>query len=149
MTEIIKSLAGLTFIGVILEMVLPEGNFSKYIRSLFGIVMLTVLLGGIFRIKPELDLLNRKFLIAENNAAFEEFEKMLSDEIILGAEKNIRARLEAENVEITSLSIDFNGENQIKRLKINIKESSVFKEKVIEILTKEFGIDEKTVVIGE
>lgn len=149
MTAIFKSLAGLTFIGVILEMVLPEGNFSKYIRSLFGVIMLTVLLSGILHIKPKLEAFDMDFFITENDVYTEEFEKILSNEIVLSAEKTIRARIEAENIEITSLLIDFDSENKIKKLIINIKESSVFKEKVIEILTKEFEIDEKTVIIGE
>ncbi|MBQ4109565.1 MAG: stage III sporulation protein AF [Clostridia bacterium] len=149
MISVFKSLTGIVFISVILEMLLPEGKFAKYIRSVFGIVMLTVLISGITHIKAEISYFDFPEFNIEENSSVSGLNKVIAEEFYLSFEKQIRERLKAENIEVIYLAIDFDGENRIKKVHINIKESSVFKDKVIEILTKEFEIDEKTVVIGE
>lgn len=149
MIAVFKSLTGIVFISVILEMLLPEGKFSGYIRSVFGIVMLTVLISGLTHIKAEISCYDFAGFKFEENETVPELNEIISEEYILYMEKQIRGRIEAENIVITSILIDFDGDNRIKKVNIKIKESSVFKDKVIEILTKEFELDEKCISVGE
>lgn len=119
----------ISIIGVIIEMILPEGNNKKYVKIVIGVCVLFSI------ISPILSKFNKDI---EVNA--EIYEKYFDDEIISNVvakesnvnkiyESNIKTSIktELENIGYTAenIEIEINEENveQIESMKMSIKKS--------------------------
>ena len=73
---------------------------------------------------------------SEVEAAKKEYEKMLSERVVLSVENKIREKLSEEGIGIKHIEIDFFPDYSVKKIKIITENSSQNRERVINILKK-------------
>lgn len=119
MSEWIISIVGVIMLGVLLEIVLPEGKTAKYVRGAFSLLVVFAIaapLPGLFKKKWDVSVDPGAFTVDEAYVAgaYEDYsnrlsmalEKFLSEK---GIEATVRAEVESgkiERVDITVLAGD-------------------------------------------
>lgn len=108
MSGYVLSILGIVLIGVIIEVVIPSGNISKYIKGIFSIFVVAVI------ISPVVTLISNKnnFKLTYTNY---ELDSELIEYIYSNRVKNIESEIEnylkQEGFDKIDIKIDFSIEN--------------------------------------
>ncbi len=121
MSGYLLSLLGVILLGVLVDIILPSGSTSKYISSIFAIVVMFVMISPVINwIKSDYKLtnyfsgsdiqLNDKLLHNINNSKFTALEEQIENELTSNGYKNIDIDIQfdvvAGNVTITQVLAD-------------------------------------------
>ena len=149
---------GIVLIGVLVDLILPEGEMQKYIKAIFSIFVVFVMISPLLSIdidKINFDKfvyndvsINEKFLIDYNEKYCSSLKTNLENTLKIrgydGCEVEIYHNLSTDKFEIQKVEIN------IKNLVINKNSAHIDKYKEIkQIATLVLGVDENKVVIGE
>lgn len=154
MSGYILSIMGIVVAGVIIDIVIPSGAISKYIKSIFSIFVLVVLLAPIVKFVGsfkgvELDTNNLK--------PDEKLLNFIYKSQVVSKEINIENELENEGMENVDIKLQFTIENN--ELKINScivilknmtnnsdnKHIDIY-ENIYEIVKKHTGLNDKEII---
>lgn len=160
MTAYILSIIGVVFLGVLVDVILPEGDMNKYIKGMFGIVALFVIVSPINKIlnnniniedvfyNTSATIVDKDFLEATNNQIKNQIEASLETQLLNAGFKNINVELEcnlsAEQFEIKKVIVD------ISKMVINQNMTHINKYTEIKKVVINFvDVEEENVVINE
>ena len=154
MTNWILSIVGMVFIGVILEAVIPDGKTNAFIKAIFSIIFMVVVISPIINLfgkdnvfdfseilKPtsevveqnEHELMELKFII----------ENHLIDNGIHGVEVKVKGYSSNNDLKIEQINVN------LSNLIINKKDEHIDKYKLITTLIKEkVEVNEEQIVYG-
>ena len=152
MTKWLFSIVGVVFLGMLFDMIYPNGKSNSFCKGLFGVFTIYVLISPFVNLDFNIDI-NDSYIsqdivesinISKNEALSIRVEKYLNDigysNIIVEIDSdldNSEYSIEKISIDISNLVLDNNNEN------INIYEA--IKNKVVQ----EFGVDvEKVEVYG-
>ena len=141
----IEKMVGCAFVSAAAELALAGSRFSKYVKTVLGIIFIIIILGEI-PLFPEINLENIRPEEEDFISARERFNEKLNEQVMSNAEKKILEKLSQEGIEPESMTIDFDENYSIKQIKIypkNEKDS----EKIINILNSYFEIDKEVIEI--
>lgn len=110
------SVVGIVILGVLIDVVLPEGNVNKYIKAVFAFVIILVIISPLTKIDSvDVSLEN---LIKENEIQLDEdYLFSLNKKILDQINENIVRDAKAEGID--NLEVDFVSEIDAFQLKIN------------------------------
>ena len=160
MTAYILSVVGIVFLGVLVDVIMPEGVMNKYIKGMFGIVALFVIISPVaqlvnsdFNIKEvfydsNATVVDKDFLEATNNQIKKQLEVTLETQLLNSGFENtdveIECNLSAEQFTIKKVNID------ISKMVINQNMVHINKYTEIKKIVTEFvDVKESDVVINE
>ena len=129
MTAWILSIAGVTIISVLVDLILPNGQTAKYIKNIFAFVMILVI------ISPLPSLINGKFSVDD---IFDNEEILIQEEFIYQVNRDKLTALEESIVETLN-------ENGISNVAINVN-ADIFQ---LDMQIKEVYVDLSEIVIDE
>ncbi len=132
-----KMIVAISLISVICEMFLSGSSFKKYIRVVFGIFVLLIIIENIFLSDPvniDTSILDKAEMITDLTVT--EAEKELIDIY----EKNIKEELLKNNINVLDVYVRCDSNLTITKIKIDLKDKKE-KDKVLRILTESFGLD--------
>lgn len=139
-----KILIGLSFLAVLADMLMLEGTFKKYVRSILGLVMLLVMINaftGIKNISLDFSLLN------EANAA-EELQQGITIDLFQDVKQRIEEKITAELTqnEISAQEIDVTLDKDFRLTSVALSlQRTEDRRRTQEILTEKLKIDDKII----
>lgn len=154
MSGYILSIMGIVVAGVIIDIVIPSGAISKYIKSIFSIFVLVVLLAPIVKFVGsfkgvELDTNNLK--------PDEKLLNFIYKSQVVSKEINIENELENEGMENVDIKLQFTIENNelkinsciviLKNMTNNSDNQHIdIYENIYEIVKKHTGLNDKEII---
>lgn len=139
-------------IGVIIQMLLPEGKNKKYIKIVIGVYVLFAVISPVVGKDIDLNLEQFNFIIEENNIANEaNIKESIDDIYINNLKQDVIAKLQNKGYGCENVELDTNENYEVENLKIygiyeseeDYKENSNNIEKVNNIYINEIQIGEK------
>lgn len=160
MTAYILSVVGIVFLGVLVDVIMPEGSMNKYIKGMFGIVALFVIvnpIAGLVNSDVKLEdvfynssatVVDKDFIEATNKQIKKQIEATIQVKLSNAGFDNvvveIDCNLSAEQFEIKKVFVD------VSKMVINQNMVHINKYTEIKKVVTEFvDVKESDVVINE
>lgn len=146
----ILSIVGIVFIGVILDIILPDGKTSKYIKHIFSIFLLFVIVNPLTKLSVNKNWFNSDEINVDSNFIYEtnikkiealtnRIKSQLETKGILNSQVVIYSNVFSEDLIITSVYVDLNNSN------VNLSDKT--KKEVIDVVTSILSISESEVMV--
>ena len=124
MTGYLISVIGIVCLGVLVDIVMPTGQMNKYVKSMFGIFTIIVLISPVIKIiKSDYDISNlfyNQISVQIDKDFLEATNKKIIEEVEISIEKNCENK-GFYNVECEIESILENNVLTIKKVTLNLK----------------------------
>ena len=112
----VLSVAGISIIGVLIELILPMGQTKKYVKGVFAFIVVLVIItplpklfGGEYRVEDIFEedaiIIQEDFIYEINRDRLEKIEAMIESDLLEKGYKNIDIQLNA-NIFTNNMSID-------------------------------------------
>ena len=112
----VLSVAGISIIGVLIELILPIGKTKKYVKGVFAFIVVLVIItplpklfGGEYRVEDIFEedaiIIQEDFIYEINRDRLEKIEAMIESDLLEKGYKNIDIQLNA-NIFTNNMSID-------------------------------------------
>lgn len=157
MSNYVLSILGIVVIGIIIDVVIPSGNINKYIKSVFSIFVVSVIISPIVKFISNKNGIKIDYNNYELDAGLVEyiFEKRVDNEEI-----KIETYLEDEGFKEVDININFSINNNeieyiscqvnLKNLVISADKQHINKYEFIKEVVKDFtNLTEEEIVIDE
>jgi stage III sporulation protein AF len=154
MTAWIISIVGIVLLGVLIEIIIPDGKTNGFIKSIFSIIFMFVVISPIIKLinkSDTIDLTNIEFNESKNNNLTEQklteikfqIENHLRENGVEGADVEVMGYSTNKDIIINQINVEVNN------LVILNKDEHINKYKLITKLIKEkVEVDEKNIVYG-
>lgn len=159
-TSWLLSIVGIVVIGVLTDIILPEGEMQKYIKAIFSVFIVFVMISPILNIDlNKIDFnkfvynqtsveINDEYLKNYNNSYKESLEKLCEGQLKSQGFLNVKVEISL-NLSINKFEIEKVDVN-LKKLVINTNDVHIDKYREIKsIIISVLGIKEDKVVISE
>ncbi len=151
MTAWILSIVGIVFVGIIFDMISPEGKLSAFIKSIFAIITLFVI------VSPIPKLLQKKWNWDWNFEWSDEYLQSVTTGKVLYYQDQIRQNLENMGYQQVDVLIEWNQENSTQNMeKIYIDftkyvlnggdKHKIEYEKIEEMIVKLINIEKENII---
>lgn len=153
MNNWLLNIVGVIFIGVLLDIILPDGKTNSFIKHIFTIFLLFVIISPIsslvnknFTLNTNKNVIDENFIYNTNLKKVEELEKLIKQNLddvgIQNTSVIINASIFEENLTINSVYVDITN----KVLTIDAKKLNV-KEEVIKVVVNTVKVNKEDIVI--
>lgn len=139
-----KILIGLSFLAVLVDMLMLEGSFKKYVRSILGLVMLLVMINaftGVKNISLDFSFLNEAGAAEKNS---QEFTVDLFQDVKQRIEQKITDLLTQKEISVQEIDITLDKDFQLTSVALHLQRTEEERQ-AKKILTEEFKIDDKII----
>lgn len=143
-----KMLIGMTFITVVADVLISGSKYKKYVNSVIGIFIVTLVVQGISGFKditPNYGIIEEIEKDAEKSIVYAEDE--IKKEMMKNAAQNIKELLVSEGISVNEISLDIDSNYNITFIKIKLTDIS-YKDKVISLLSERLYIDKSVIEAG-
>jgi len=128
MTEIISSwiisIVGIVILGVLIDLILPEGQMQKYIKSIFSVIVVLTMVSPVLNIDLNKIEFN-KFIYNESSIELnDKYLKNYNEDYKKTLERLLENSLEDKGYKNVSVEISYNLSNnyfEIQKVVLNIK----------------------------
>ncbi len=153
----ILGIAGVVLVGVLVEMLLPQGKLNKLLKSVVAVATILIIVSPLKNINPStLDFSKLFEPIAIDNSYIKEKQKKMIDSLQLEIENN----LSSNGYQNVSIKIDgtINGENcNISKVFVDLENLVLLDEKlnidkytnIVAIIKKSIDIEEENIIFYE
>ena len=112
----VLSIAGISVIGVLVELILPSGQTKKYVKGVFAFVVVMVIItplpklfGSNFQVDDILEenaiIIQEDFVYQINRERLEKIEEMIESDLQMEGFENVKVKINA-NIFTVNMSID-------------------------------------------
>ena len=136
MGEWVVTVAGIAILSVLCDVILPEGQTRKYVKTVFGVVVTFVI------VQPLLGLFSGNFSLlwstsdgVESNIQEQYVESVNARQNQIAA-KYVKSTLDADNIAVDSISVSESAATVT--LKLNVSYSAEHNQKVKEVVSRYF-----------
>lgn len=143
----ILSIVGIVFIGVILDVILPDGKTSKFIKHIFSIFLMFMVISPITKLSVNSNWFNNNLVVDSNFIYKTNIQKIdaLTERI-----KQELNKIEINNAEVVIYSNVFNEDLIINSVYVDLSNSNIIlsediKNKVINVVTSVLNVAESEV----
>ena len=129
MTGYILSILGIVVAGVFIDIIIPSGTISKYIKGIYSIFVVAVILSPIMKLMTKTHSLTIKF---DNVQVQEELLTYIYNMRVSSLETNMEKALTSEGFENVDIILNFSIENdelKYNSCEINLKNLVISKDK--------------------
>lgn len=157
MKEYILSILGIVLIGLIIDIIMPSGNINKYIKSLYSIFVVAIIVspllkiiktGKNFEIKYDSFEMSSSFLKYFGSRQAEELETKIVSSLESEGLNNVNVKL---NYEIVDDKTTFNScEIDIRNMAISLDKQHIDKyEFIIQIVQEITGLEKEVIIFND
>ena len=157
MSGYILSILGIVLLGVIIDVIVPSGNINKYIKSVFSIFVVAVI------ISPVINFISNKNGIKLNYSNYEMDKKLIEyifEKRTENEENRIEKYLQEEGFDKVDININFSINNNeleyisceinLTKLAISADKQHINKYEFIKEIVKDFtNLTDEEIVINE
>ena len=157
MTNYILSILGIVLAGVLIDVVMPSGKINKYIKSIYSIFIVVVLLN------PLLNFLNKHHDFTINYKDYEvnvELVAYIYKKQVIEIENKIKTQFEDEGFNKIDIKLNYSIENnelQLNSCTINLKNLVIVQDKqhinkyefIKEVIKKNTALNDGEIIINE
>lgn len=147
------NIIGIIFVGVLFEIILPDGKTNNFIKHVFTIFLLFTIISPIssfinnnFTLNTDVDVVDENFIYVTNLNKISELEKTITNNLEKVGIKNVSVILNSNIFEtdliIDSVYVDVTN----KKLENNVSESE-YKNKIKKIILKTVNVDSEDIII--
>lgn len=147
------NIVGVVFLGVILDIILPEGKTNSFIKHVFVVFLLFVIVSPIknlinsnFSLSANQDVVDNNFIYNTNLKKVAELEKLVAESLESNNIKNcsviINANIFDEDLSINSVYVDASK----KEISNDVNENN-YKNKIVQVVTQVLNIESGDVVV--
>ena len=147
------NIIGIIFVGVLFEIILPDGKTNNFIKHVFTIFLLFTIISPIsnfinnnFTLNTDVDVVDENFIYVTNLNKISELEKTITNNLEKVGIKNISVILNSDIFEtdliIDSVYVDVTN----KKLENNVSESE-YKNEIKNIILKTVNVDSEDIII--
>lgn len=124
MREYLLAIIGVAILGVMIEIILPKGSMSKYIKSFFGVFTILIIISPLTNLKSKNISFDDLFYNQTSTQIDEDYVQAINDQIIKEMENMVVKSCEKAGYMGIKCSIDNTLENnviKIKKVSLNLK----------------------------
>ncbi len=147
------NIIGIIFVGVLFEIILPDGKTNNFIKHVFTIFLLFTIISPIssfinnnFTLNTDVDVVDENFIYVTNLNKISELEKTITNNLEKVGIKNVSVILNSNIFEtdliINSVYVDVTN----KKLENNVSESE-YKNEIKKIILKTVNVDSEDIII--
>lgn len=159
-TIYILSLVGIVFLGVLVDVIMPDGEMNGFVKGMFALVAMLVIIAPIGKLQNSNFDLGKVFEESVSTQIDGDFLEATSKEISAQLENTLKARLFENGFCEVFVTIEGNMSNnvyQIEKVKILVanlsnldKQEHIYKcTKIKEIAVQTLDVEESDVIIDE
>lgn len=157
MAGYILSILGITMAGVMLDIIIPSGNTSKYIKSLFGIFVLAVIISPVVKFLNNNHDFKLEYIDYEVNQTLLNY---INNQKIIALSENIEGELENNGFNNIDIKINYSTEDNIliyNSCEINLKNLVIVEDKqhinkyefIIEVVKTHTSLTDEVIIFHE
>ncbi len=157
MAGYILSILGIVVAGIIIDIIVPSGNINKYIKSVYAIFVVAVLISPIVNFLNKNQGFNFKY---DNYEISAELLNFINQTKVDELEKNIQKELETNGFSNIDIKIEYNVENTdliLKNCIVNLKNLAISPDKlninkyefIREVVKKFTNLTDEVIVFNE
>ena len=147
------NIIGIIFVGVLFEIILPDGKTNNFIKHVFTIFLLFTIISPIsnfinnnFTLNTDVEVVDENFIYVTNLNKISELEKTITNNLEKVGIKNVSVILNSNIFEtdliIDSVYVDVTN----KKLENNVSESE-YKNEIKKIILKTVNVDSEDIII--
>ena len=147
------NIIGIIFVGVLFEIILPDGKTNNFIKHVFTIFLLFTIISPIsnfinnnFTLNTDVEVVDENFIYVTNLNKISELEKTITNNLEKVGIKNVSVILNSNIFEtdliINSVYVDVTN----KKLENNVSESE-YKNEIKKIILKTVNVDSEDIII--
>ncbi len=147
------NIIGIIFVGVLFEIILPDGKTNNFIKHVFTIFLLFTIISPIssfinnnFILNTDVDVVDENFIYVTNLNKISELEKTITNNLEKVGIKNVSVIINSNIFEtdliINSVYVDVTN----KKLENNVSESE-YKNEIKKIILKTVNVDSEDIII--
>lgn len=147
------NIIGIIFVGVLFEIILPDGKTNNFIKHVFTIFLLFTIISPIssflnnnFTLNTDVDVVDENFIYVTNLNKISELEKTITNNLEKVGIKNVSVIINSNIFEtdliINSVYVDVTN----KKLENNVSESE-YKNEIKKIILKTVNVDSEDIII--
>ena len=147
------NIIGIIFVGVLFEIILPDGKTNNFIKHFFTIFLLFTIISPIssfinnnFTLNTDVDVVDENFIYVTNLNKISELEKTITNNLEKVGIKNVSVIINSNIFEtdliINSVYVDVTN----KKLENNVSESE-YKNEIKNIILKTVNVDSEDIII--
>ncbi len=132
-----KSLIGISFFSMLADMLMMDGKFKKYVKSIIGVVVLSVIFKGFSEAAP----IRWDSILAEEQQVLQHNNTWLMEDVELRVAEKIKLLLEKNGIAVESVQVTLNERLSAERITVQLVRDFDAK-RANQILKEECGTDE-------
>ncbi len=129
MARYILSILGIVVAGIFIDIIVPNGNINKYIKSIYSIFVVAVLITPIVKFISKKDIYTLQY---EDYQINEKLMNYINNQTVKGMQDRIVNKLEQEGFSGIDIKINFslnNNEITLNSCEVNLKNLSISADK--------------------
>lgn len=145
----VLSIVGIVSIGVLLDIIIPEGEINKYIKGIFSIVTICVIIAPLPKIVDKNFDISDYFGDVESIKIDETFVSEVNEERISELEKSVKTLLENNGAENVKVVIYTKSDNtlDIENVTVTVDSGNIDRIKIMDLVANKLGVKKTEVKI--
>lgn len=138
----VLSIVGIVSIGVLLDIIIPEGEINKYIKGIFSIVTICVIIAPLPKIIDKNFDITDYFGTESSIAVDERFVEEVNGERVAELEKSVETMLKSNGIDGVKVEIMVRSYDtlDIESVKVSVDKDGTDKEFITDLVANKLGI---------
>ena len=120
----VLSIVGIIVLSMLVDLLLPSGSMSKFIKSIFGYLIIVVILSPVFSFFTQKDFSINDIFSSSNVQIQDSFVANVNRQFLDSVEKSIEKSCHEKGIKFVEVGIQadiFENEIEIKQISVNLK----------------------------
>ena len=120
----VLSIVGIIVLSMLVDLLLPSGSMSKFIKSIFGYLIIVVILSPVFSFFTQKDFSINDIFSSSNVQIQDSFVANVNRQFLDSVEKSIEKSCHEKGIKFVEVGIQadiFKNEIEIKQISVNLK----------------------------
>ena len=120
----VLSIVGIIVLSMLVDLLLPSGSMSKFIKSIFGYLIIVVILSPVFSFFSQKNFSINDIFSASNVQIQDSFVANVNRQFLDSVEKSIEKSCHEKGIKFVEVGIEadiFENEIEIKQISVNLK----------------------------
>ena len=156
----VLSIVGIIILSMLVDMILPDGKMSSFIKNIFGYLIIVVMLSPVFTFFTNKDFSFNDLFDSSRVEIQDDFIANVNRQFLDKAEKSIEVACEDQGIKFVEIGIQadiFENQITIKQISVNIKNVVIdpnfqhtnIKTSILQIIQDNMKIEKEVVVFYE
>ena len=120
----ILAIVGIVVLSILVDLILPSTNTSKFIKNIFGYIIIIVILSPVFSFFSQKNFSINDIFSGKNVEIQQDFVASVNRQFLSGVEKSIEQSCSDEGIKFVEVGIEsdiFENNLKIRKINVNLK----------------------------